>query len=76
MVNVPDFLMKYRVLNNSNHRSPSHKKRHLIERSIIISEYWKSFGIEATSEFIYQSYFKSNRSFRNLNLYFKSYKYV
>lgn len=73
MVNVPDFLMKYRVLNNSNHRSPSHKKRHLIERSIIIAEYWKSFGIEATSEFIYQSYFKeSNRSFREFKPLFLS----
>ena len=57
MTNVPDFLMKYRILENSNHRSPEKKQKHFEERSKIISEYWGYFNVLISSQEVYDLYF-------------------
>jgi glycosyltransferase involved in cell wall biosynthesis len=59
-VNLPDFLMKYRILNESNHRSLEKKTQHLQERSKIISEYWRHFKIELSPEQIFDFYYSEN----------------
>lgn len=55
--NLPNFLMKYRILENSNHRSPEKIKTHLEERSIIISDYWANFGIILKPETVFEYYY-------------------
>ena len=55
--NLDDFLMKYRILENSNHRSPEKIKKHLKERSKIISSYWNDLGHRFTEQEIYKLYF-------------------
>lgn len=57
VANVPDFLMKYRILQSSNHRSSENTKKHLEERSIIISGYWANFGISLKPEEVYTYYY-------------------
>jgi len=57
VANLPDFLMKYRILENSNHRSPQKIKKHLEERSKIISNYWVDFDIALKPEEIYEYYY-------------------
>lgn len=57
MANLPDFLMKYRILENSNHRSSEKIDKHLEERSKIISNYWSYFDIPFLEQEIYQLYF-------------------
>jgi glycosyltransferase involved in cell wall biosynthesis len=57
MTNVPDFLMKYRILEYSNHRSPEKIEKHFEERSKIISEYWKYFNVLISSQEVYDLYF-------------------
>jgi glycosyltransferase involved in cell wall biosynthesis len=61
MANLPDFLMKYRILENSNHRSPLKIQRHLEERSAIISDYWSYFDISISSQEVYDLYFSKNK---------------
>lgn len=58
VANLPDFLMKYRILENSNHRSSKKIKRHLGERSIIISNYWTNFGINLSPEEVFEYYYE------------------
>jgi glycosyltransferase involved in cell wall biosynthesis len=60
IANLPDFLMKYRIVPNSNHRSIENKKIHLKERSIIISNYWKTFDISLSPEQIFEYYYDTN----------------
>jgi len=60
IANLPDFLMKYRIVPTSNHRSIENKKIHLKERSIIISNYWKTFDISLTPEQIFEYYYDTN----------------
>ena len=57
VANLPDFLMKYRILENSNHRSPQKSKKHLEERSIIISEHWSDFDILLSPEEVFEYYY-------------------
>lgn len=57
MANLPDFLMKYRILENSNHRSAEKMKKHLAERSKIISDYWANFNIVLSDEQVFQYYY-------------------
>ncbi|TDD98402.1 glycosyltransferase family 2 protein [Flavobacterium cellulosilyticum] len=57
VANLPDFVMKYRILENSNHRSSGNTKRHLEERSMIISSYWTNFGISFKPEQVYDYYY-------------------
>ncbi|MFV8373868.1 glycosyltransferase family 2 protein [Flavobacterium sp. LB1P71] len=57
MANLPDFLMKYRILENSNHRSLEKINKHLEERSKIISNYWNYFDIPFFEEEIHELYF-------------------
>lgn len=59
VANLPDFLMKYRILENSNHRSPQKSKKHLDERSIIISEHWVDFNILLSPEEVFEYYFEN-----------------
>lgn len=63
--NLPDFLMKYRILPNSNHRSPENKKTHLKERCIIISNYWKTFNIILSPEQVFEFYYDSGLSMQD-----------
>lgn len=60
--NLPDFLMKYRIVNTSNHRSAENKNIHLRERSTIISDYWKTFDINLTPEQVFEYYYASDVS--------------
>lgn len=57
MGNLPDYLMKYRILENSNHRSSEKLDKHLEERSTIISNYWSYFDISFFEHEIYELYF-------------------
>lgn len=57
MGNLPDYLMKYRILENSNHRSSEKLDKHLEERSKIISNYWSYFDIPFFEQEIYELYF-------------------
>lgn len=57
VANLSDFLMKYRILENSNHRSLEKIKTHLEERSIIISGYWANFGIILKPETVFEYYY-------------------
>lgn len=58
MVNLPDFLMKYRILDNSNHRSFDKKNKHLEYRTQIISEYWRYFGYSFSRDEIFKLFFE------------------
>lgn len=58
--NLSDFLMKYRIVPTSNHRSAENKNIHLRERAIIISNYWKTFGIDLTPDQVFEYYYESN----------------
>lgn len=60
VANLPDFLMKYRVVPTSNHRSEKNKEIHLKERSNIIANYWKTFGINLSPEQVFTYYYKSD----------------
>ena len=60
MANLPDFLMKYRILENSNHRSAEKINKHLEERSAIISNYWSCFGLLFSAEEIFVFYYGKN----------------
>lgn len=57
VTNLPDFMMKYRILENSNHRSSKNIKIHLEERATIISGYWANFGISLKPEDVYEYYY-------------------
>jgi glycosyltransferase involved in cell wall biosynthesis len=65
VVNLPDFLMKYRIVFNSNHRALENKKLHLKERSIIISKYWKDFNIKLSPEQVFEYYYETKESIRH-----------
>lgn len=58
--NLPDFLMKYRIVSNSSHRSSENKILHLKERSIIISRHWKIFNIDLSPEQVYEFYYDTS----------------
>lgn len=45
LANLPDFLMKYRILANSNHRAAEKQKIHYENRSMIIANYWNDYGL-------------------------------
>lgn len=57
VANLPDFLMKYRILENSNHRSFEKIKKHLEEKSIFISGYWATFGLDFKPEEVFEYYY-------------------
>jgi glycosyltransferase involved in cell wall biosynthesis len=57
VANLPDFLMKYRILGDSNHRYLENIKKHLEERAIIISDYWVNFGILLKPEEVFDYYY-------------------
>lgn len=57
VVNLPDFLMKCRILPFSNHHSPLNKKKHLQERSKIISDYWADFNVKLSAEQVFEYYY-------------------
>jgi glycosyltransferase involved in cell wall biosynthesis len=66
MANLPNFLMKYRILENSNHRSPEKIKKHLVECSKIISNYWMNLGQNITEQEIFALYFGGKENSRDL----------
>jgi glycosyltransferase involved in cell wall biosynthesis len=62
LVNVPDFLMKYRIVENSNHRSPEKQKIQFENRSKIIATYWSEFGVSFSEADIFEIYYASKES--------------
>lgn len=56
IANLPDFMMKYRIVENSNHRSPNKTKQLLGEKSAIISNYWAYFNIHLSHEEVFDYY--------------------
>lgn len=61
MTNLPNFLMKYRVLENSNHRCSHKIKIHMDERSRIISDYWAYFNIALNPYEIFEYYYENKK---------------
>lgn len=61
IVNLPYFLMKYRVHQLSNHRDKSKQKIHFEERSRIIASYWSQFGFDLESKTIYKFYYSTKK---------------
>lgn len=57
VANLPDFLMKYRILESSNHRSFEKIQKHLKEKSIFISGYWATFGMDFKPEEVFEYYY-------------------
>lgn len=60
IVNLPDFLVKNRIVETSNHRSAENKIVHLKERSVIISNYWKTFNIHLSPQQVFEYYYDSD----------------
>lgn len=58
IANLSDFLMKYRILENSNHRDKSKIELHLNERANIISKYWNTFNISLSSDLVFEFYYQ------------------
>lgn len=58
--NLPDFLMKYRIVETSNHRASKNQILHLKERSVIISNYWKNFNMHLSPQQVYEYYYESD----------------
>ncbi|MFL1012228.1 glycosyltransferase family 2 protein [Flavisericum labens] len=56
-VNLPEFLMKYRILDSSNHRSSENRENHLNERSKILAKYWLDFEIRMGAMEVYNFYY-------------------
>ena len=65
VANLPDFLMKYRVLENSNHRSSKKIKRHFEERAIIISKYWTKYDITLSPDEVFEYYYRKKAIFQS-----------
>lgn len=63
--NLPDFLMKYRIVQTSNHRSAENKNIHLKERAVIISNYWKTFNIDLSPEQVFEYYYSSDQNMKH-----------
>lgn len=61
VANLSEFLMKYRILDSSNHRSLKNREKHLKERSKIIANYWMQFNINFTEQEIYDYYYGSEK---------------
>ncbi|WP_372757800.1 glycosyltransferase family 2 protein [Mariniflexile sp.] len=61
LANLPEFLMKYRIVVNSNHRAQDKKEIHFMERSDVISNHWKTFDIEIPKEKVFQYYYSSDK---------------
>lgn len=59
--NLPEFLMKYRILPLSNHRNPKKKELHLKERSSIIVKQWKNFGFKVNDIDLFFFYFNKQK---------------
>ncbi|MFV5703602.1 glycosyltransferase family 2 protein [Flavobacterium sp. XS2P12] len=66
MANLSDFLMKYRILENSNHRSLDKNNKHLEYRSRIISGYWEYFGCPFSEKEIYAFYFEEKKQSKRI----------
>jgi hypothetical protein len=60
MANLPDFLMKYRINPNSNHRSTVNRTKHFEERSKIISNHWSRFGLQLSPQEVFEFYIDKN----------------
>lgn len=57
VANLREFLVRCRILPFSNHHSPLNKKKHLEERSEIISNYWAEFNYVLSPEQVYEYYY-------------------
>ncbi len=61
MANLPDFLMKYRIVPNSNHRAAEKLQLHFRERSQVIARHWMHFGIEVTADEVFAFYYDESK---------------
>jgi len=59
--NLDNFLMKYRILHDSNHRSPQNKDYHKRECSKVISNHWKIFNQNISSDEVFSYYYQENQ---------------
>jgi hypothetical protein len=59
--NLPEFLMKYQILENSNHRSNDNQLKHAREKAQIISEHWSNYDIELTPQQIFDFYYNETK---------------
>lgn len=59
--NLPSFLMKYRIVENSNHRDQNKKEKHFLERAEIISNHWKTFEINLSKEEVFKYYYSVDK---------------
>lgn len=64
IVNISLFLVKNRIVSTSNHRAPEKIKTHLEERSLIISNYWKSFNIDMSPAQVFEYYYDTENNMR------------
>ena len=66
VANLSDYLLKYRITENSNHRSQNNREVHLKERSQVISNHWNSFDITCDESFIFDTYFNVDRKSKSV----------
>ncbi|TYC17010.1 glycosyltransferase family 2 protein [Bizionia gelidisalsuginis] len=57
VANLPDFLMKYRIVNTSNHRAENKQEQHFKERSSIISKYLENFDVHLDPNTVFKCYY-------------------
>ncbi|MBQ0769865.1 MAG: glycosyltransferase family 2 protein, partial [Bizionia sp.] len=57
VTNLPDFLMKYRIVNTSNHRAEDKQEQHFKERSKIISKYLENFDVYLDPNTVFKCYY-------------------
>lgn len=61
MANLSDFLLKYRIDPNSNHRLIKNKKMHFQERSKVISKHWETFNIKILPDEVFEFYYEESK---------------
>ena len=57
VANLPDFLLKYRIVNTSNHRAKDKQEQHFKERSCIISKYLENYDIYWSPNTVFKCYY-------------------
>ncbi len=60
VANLPDFLMKYRVLDNSNHRAASNQLLHFQERCVVISNLFKFHDIDVDKNDVFDFFYNQS----------------
>ena len=74
IANLPEFLMKYRIMPNSNHRSIENQEIHVRERTAVIAAYFNSFQFPISQKNVFDFFYNleivnSKNFYENLNLW-------